>query len=64
MISRTSAPVIEEASEQPARRSGIRTVLSGDRIFEVSAMKCTPAWTMTLAFERAASLASPRLSPT
>ena len=27
------------ASEQPARRSGINTVLSGARIFEVSAMK-------------------------
>src|SRR5665213_2871813 len=31
-----------EASEQPARESGIRTVLSGFRSFEVSAMKCTP----------------------
>ena len=44
--SRTSSPVIEEASEQPALRSGISTVLSGLRIFEVSAMKCTPHWTM------------------
>ena len=41
-----AAPLIEEASEQPARRSGISTVLSGERIFEVSAMKCTPACTM------------------
>ena len=63
-MSRTSAPVIEAASEQPAFRSGISTVLSGLRIFEVSAMKCTPAWTITFAFDRAASLARPRLSPT
>ena len=38
-----SAPVIEAASEQPARVSGIRTVFSGARILDVSAMKCTPA---------------------
>ena len=41
--SRLAFAVIDEASEQPARRSGIRTVFSGLRIFDVSAMKCTPA---------------------
>src|SRR5260221_424170 len=39
---RTSAPVMLAASEQPARESGISTLLCGLRIFEVSAMKCTP----------------------
>ena len=34
--------MIESASEQPASGSGIRTVLSGERIEAVSAMKCTP----------------------
>ena len=48
---RTSSPVMEAASEQPARLSGISTVLSGLRIFEVSAMKCTPHWTMMSAFD-------------
>ena len=60
---RTSSAVIEAASEQPASRSGISTVLSGLSSLEVSAMKCTPACTMTSAVVRAASLASCRLSP-
>ena len=38
--------MIESASEQPASRSGIRTVLSGLRIEAVSAMKCTPQKTI------------------
>ena len=46
---RTSAAVIEAASEQPARVSGMSTRLSGLRSFEVSAMKWTPAWTITAA---------------
>ena len=33
---------MDSASEQPAPRSGIRTVFSGERIEAVSAMKCTP----------------------
>ena len=33
---------IESASEQPASRSGISTVFSGERIEAVSAMKWTP----------------------
>ena len=61
---RTSAPVIDAASEQPASLSGISTVFSGLRIFEVSAMKCTPPCTITSAWDAAASLASCRLSPT
>ena len=61
---RTSAPVIDAASEQPAAMSGISTILSGDRIFAVSAMKCTPAWTMILASVLAASRASWSESPT
>jgi len=42
----------------------MRTVLSGERIFAVSAMKCTPAWTMILASVLAASRASWSESPT
>jgi len=38
--------VIESASEQPARASGISTVFSGLRIFAVSAMKWTPQKTI------------------
>ena len=40
--SRSSSAVIESASEQPASRSGISTVFSGERIEAVSAMKWTP----------------------
>ena len=59
-----SAAVIEAASEQPASRSGISTVLSGFSNLAVSAMKWTPASTITWASVRAASRASARLSPT
>ena len=41
--------MIDSASEQPARRSGISTVLVGFSSFAVSAMKWTPASTMTSA---------------
>ncbi len=60
---RTSSAVIESASEQPASGSGMSTVLSGLSSFDVSAMKCTPACTMTSALVRAASFASCKLSP-
>ena len=43
---RSWSAVSESASEQPAAASGISTVLSGDRIFAVSAMKCTPQKTI------------------
>ena len=46
--SRSCSAVIESASEQPASRSGIRTVLSGHRIEAVSAMKCTPQKTIVV----------------
>ena len=39
---RSCSASIESASEQPASRSGIRTVFSGERIEAVSAMKWTP----------------------
>ena len=52
------------ASEQPARASGISTVLEGFRILAVSAMKWTPASTITEASVFSASRASSRLSPT
>ena len=61
---RTSAAVIEAASEQPARRSGISTRLAGLRSLAVSAMKCTPASTITSASTFMASRAKARLSPT
>src|SRR5581483_694090 len=61
--SRTSAAVRLAASEQPARESGIKTVLSGLRIFEVSAMKCTPHCMMVEAFTLVASMASCSESP-
>ena len=61
---RTSSAVIESASEQPARTSGISTVLPGFRSFAVSAMKWTPASTITSASVEAASRANARLSPT
>jgi hypothetical protein len=41
--------VIESASEQPAAWSGSSTVLSGERIFAVSAMKWTPQKTISRA---------------
>ncbi len=54
---------MESASEQPARASGISTVLSGLRIFAVSAMKCTPQNTMVEASLAAAIRLSARESP-
>ena len=44
-----STAVMESASEQPAFRSGSSTVLCGDRMAAVSAMKCTPQNAMTSA---------------
>jgi hypothetical protein len=40
---------MESASEQPEPRSGTTTVASGERILAVSAMKTTPANTITRA---------------
>jgi len=40
---------MESASEQPASRSGRSTVLSGERMLAVSAMKCTPQNTIASA---------------
>ena len=60
----TSAAVIDEASEQPARLSGISTVFFGLSSLAVSAMKCTPHCTITEALTLVASTASCRLSPT
>ncbi|MNL25777.1 hypothetical protein D3C87_1472700 [compost metagenome] len=48
---------------QPAERSGKRTVLAGLRILAVSAMKWTPANTITSASVFSAAWASARLSP-
>ena len=44
---RSSPAVIESDSEQPASRSGISTVFSGERIEAVSAMKWTPQKAIT-----------------
>ena len=55
--------MIEAASEHPASRSGIRTVFPGLRIFAVSAMKWTPAMTMTSASVSAALRARASESP-
>jgi hypothetical protein len=55
--------VIEEASEQPASRSGINTVRCGARIFAVSAMKWTPHSTISSASQSAAACASASESP-
>ena len=55
--------MIESASEQPAAASGMSTVLSGARIFAVSAMKCTPQKTIVDADERAAIRESASESP-
>ena len=63
-ICATPSAVIEDASEQPAAMSGISTVLPGFSTLEVSAMKCTPPCTITLAATFCASRASCRLSPT
>ena len=55
--------MIESASEQPARASGISTVLSGARILAVSAMKCTPQKTIVEAADSAAMRESASESP-
>ncbi len=55
--------MIESASEQPASASGMSTVLSGARIFAVSAMKWTPQKTIVDADERAAMRESASESP-
>ena len=55
--------MIESESEQPAPRSGIRTVFSGERIDAVSAMKWTPQNAITSASVAAASRESWSESP-
>ena len=64
LIPAISFAVILSANEQPARLSGMITVFSGLRIFDVSAIKCTPPWIITLSLTLVASIASCRLSPT
>ena len=61
---RSCGAVIESASEQPASGSGSSTVLSGERIEAVSAMKCTPQNAITSASVRAACCESASESPT
>jgi hypothetical protein len=61
---RTCSAVMPAASEQPAPRSGRSTVLSGDRILAVSAMKWTPQKTIVSASVAAACRDSARESPT
>ena len=60
---RSWSAVIESARLQPASRSGIRTVFSGERIEAVSAMKWTPQKAIASASEAAASRESPSESP-
>ena len=52
------------AMGQPAFRSGRRTVFPGERIFAVSAMKCTPQKTITSASVCGGLVLSPSESPT
>ena len=54
---------IESESEQPASGSGIRTVLPGERIDAVSAMKCTPQKAIASASVAAAWRERPSESP-
>src|SRR5262249_61840059 len=61
---RRSSAVIVSASEQPASRSGMRTVFCGESILAASAMKCTPQNTMTAASVAAAWRERARESPT
>ena len=56
--------MIVAASEQPASRSGSSTVLSGERIAAVSAMKWTPQNTIVSASVAAAWRERPSESPT
>jgi hypothetical protein len=62
--SRSCSASIEAASEQPAPRSGRRTVFSGLRIAAVSAMKWTPQKTIVCASVAAAWRERPSESPT
>jgi len=55
---------MESASEQPAASSGMRTVLSGERILAVSAMKWTPQKMMVDCSASAAMRDRARESPT
>ena len=54
---------IESDSEQPASRSGISTVFSGERTEAVSAMKWTPQKAITAASVAAAWRERPSESP-
>ena len=63
LSARTSAPVMPSASEQPARLSGSKTVLAGFTSLAVSAMKSTPASTITSASVSLAMAASLSESP-
>ena len=56
--------MIESASEQPAPRSGISTVFSGESTEAVSAMKWTPQKAITEASVSAAARDRPSESPT
>ena len=60
---RSASPVTKSAMGHPARRSGMRTVFSGERTLAVSAMKWTPQKTITSASVSAASCDSPSESP-
>ena len=64
VISRTSAPVIEAASEQPARRSGISTVLSGVQDLRRLGHEVDAGLDHDLRVDRPASRARARESPT
>ena len=56
--------MIESDSEQPASGSGISTVLVGERIDAVSAMKWTPQKAIVACSVRAACCESASESPT
>src|ERR671910_853488 len=60
---RSWAASIDSESEQPAPRSAIRTVFSGERIEAVSAMKWTPQNSITEASVAAAWRERPSESP-
>ena len=61
---RSWSALIESDSEQPAPRSAISTVLSGQRTEAVSAMKWTPQNSITSASVLAAWRERPSESPT
>ena len=60
---RRSSALQLSANEQPAFISGMSTFLSGQRIFIVSPIKCTPHITNISACTRVACCASARESP-